>query len=104
MIKHINDSNFENEVLNCNELVLVDFWATWCGPCRMLSPVLEELEGEFANVKFTKIDIDENPLSSRVNEIRSIPTIKLFKNGKPIETSIGFLPKEALSDLIKDNL
>ncbi|NFO14799.1 thioredoxin [Clostridium botulinum] len=104
MIKHINDSNFENEVLNCDELVLVDFWATWCGPCRMLSPVLEELEGEFENVKFTKIDIDENPWSSRVNEIRSIPTIKLFKNGKPIETSIGFLSKEALSDLIKDNL
>ncbi|GAA0075742.1 thioredoxin [Clostridium sp. CTA-5] len=104
MIKHINDSDFENEVLNCDELVLVDFWATWCGPCRMLAPVLEELDKEFKHVKFTKVDVDKNPLISMQHGIQSIPTIKLFKGGKPVETSVGFLPKEALEDLIKNNL
>ncbi|SFC56146.1 thioredoxin [Clostridium uliginosum] len=104
MIKHINDSEFENEVLKSNELVLVDFWATWCGPCKMLAPLVEELAIEFKNVKFAKVDVDQNPLVSMQYGIQSIPTIKLFKDGKQVDTSTGFMPKEAIASLIKNNL
>lgn len=104
MITHINDSNFEQEVLNEDKLVLVDFSATWCGPCKMLSPILEQISTEIKNVKIAKIDVDESPSVSMKYQIQNIPAIKIFKAGKVIDESIGFVPKEQLAHIINKNL
>lgn len=100
-IIHGNEDNF-NELINSGE-VLVDFFATWCGPCRMLSPVLEELSSDRLDVKIVKIDVDECPNIARMFGVMSIPTLILFKDGKEVAKENGFMPKEALVDWINNN-
>lgn len=96
MLMHINASEFEKEVLNEEGIVVVDFWATWCGPCKMIAPIIEELDEEMSNVKFVKVDVDKNPEIAGEYKIVSIPTLKIFKGGKVVNTLVGFKPKEAL--------
>ena len=97
---HLGQSNFEQEVLNSESKVLVDFWAPWCAPCRMLSPVIEELAEELTSIKVGKVNVDEEgELAQRYN-IYSIPTIIIFENGKPIKQISGFVPKQRLLDLL----
>ncbi|RDI95612.1 thioredoxin [Meiothermus sp. QL-1] len=89
----VNDANFES-VLKENQFVLVDFWAEWCGPCRMVAPVMEELAKEYAGrVTVAKLDVDENPQTAMKYRVMSIPTIILFKNGQPVEVMVGAAPK-----------
>ena len=91
------DQSFQEVVLNSDKPVLVDFWATWCGPCQMLTPVLEELSAEVAgSAKVGKINIDEEPELASQFEIMSVPTILLFKGGKLVDKTVGFKPKGAL--------
>ncbi|MDR3625526.1 MAG: thioredoxin [Ignavibacteriaceae bacterium] len=90
----ITDENFENEVINSSEPVLIDFWATWCGPCRMIAPIVEELAGEFdGKIKIGKLDVDNNQQTSIQYGVRSIPTLLIFKDGKVRDSIIGAVPK-----------
>ena len=100
----INDNNFKEEVLEKRGVVVVDFFATWCAPCKMLAPIVEELESELESVKFVKVDVDESPVVSMKYKISNIPTIKIFKNGEVVETKVGFTPKEALKEVIEEVL
>ncbi len=97
----IDSGNFINEVLNSDKPVLIDFWASWCGPCRMLSPIVEEIAEEYAGkIKVGKINIDEQPqLAARYN-VASIPTLVLFKNGKPVNMSVGVKPKRVIEAML----
>lgn len=93
----ITDDNFETEVLKSDRPVLIDFWATWCGPCRMIAPIVEELANEYeGKVKIGKLDVDENQQTSIKFGVRSIPTLLLFKDGKIKDTIIGAVPKSHL--------
>ena len=95
-ITEVNDGNFQAEVLEAESPVLVDFWAPWCGPCRMVAPVLEEMAGERPDIKIVKINTDENPQVSAKFEILSIPTLILFKHGQVAAKVIGAMPKKRL--------
>jgi len=98
MTTHVSDANFGEEVLNSKEPVLVDFWAEWCGPCRAISPLLEELSSELAGkVKIVKLNVDENPGTTVKYGVRSIPTMILFKGGEAADMKIGGAPKAALA-------
>ena len=93
----VSDSTFETLVLKAEEPVLVDFWAEWCGPCKMVAPILDELAGERSGkLTIAKLNVDENPATPMKYGIRSIPTMILFKNGQVAATKIGALPKRAL--------
>jgi len=97
-VAHLTDANFDQEVLKSNVPVLVDFWAAWCGPCRMVGPIIEELSGDYqGKVKMTKLDVDANPQKSAQFGIRSIPTMMIFKNGQIVDTLIGAMPKPAIA-------
>lgn len=95
MVTHIED-NFESEVLRSEGVVLVDFWATWCGPCKMIAPILDELDKEIETVNIVKVDVDQNQDLSRNYKVQSIPTLMVFKDGKVQETLVGFRPKAEL--------
>lgn len=97
----VNDSNFDQTVLQSKTPVLVDFWAVWCGPCHMVAPVVEELAGEYeGKVTFAKLNVDENPKTASQYGIMSIPTLLIFKDGAPISNIIGFRPKPELKKSI----
>lgn len=104
MLIEITDQDFKREVLDSQQLVLIDFWAPWCGPCKMLGPILEELAQEMSNVKIVKINIDDNLEVPSQLGIRSIPTMMLYKGGKNIATKIGVLPKNSIKEWIESNL
>ena len=98
----LTDQNFEQEVLRADMPVLVDFWASWCGPCRMLSPVIAEIAEEYAGkVKVGKVNVDEQPNLANRYGIASIPTVMLFKNGEVVSTSLGYRPKNDLETMLK---
>ena len=94
----ITKENFAQEVLNSDKPVIVDFWATWCGPCKMLAPVLSEIAEEREDIKVGKINIDEEPELAAEFRIVSIPTVMLFKDGKSVQTEIGYRSKEQLME------
>ena len=105
MALEINDSNFKSEVINSEMPVLVDFWAPWCSPCRMVAPVLEELAKEYeGKVKVAKLNVDENRSTASEFGIRSIPTLILFKDGKVFEQTIGVQSKENLKQMVDKSL
>ena len=100
---HVKKNNFEEEVLKSKVPVVVDFWAEWCGPCRMMGPVFEELSNEYTGkVKFVKVNVEEEEGLSVSNEIRGIPALILFNNGKEIGRIIGYQPKDQLRQKINE--
>lgn len=102
---HVTDGDFETLVIGSKTPVLVDFWATWCGPCQMAGPVLEELSDEYkGKVDIVKLDVDANPQSTGKYGVMSIPTTILFKDGKEIARQVGFSGKQAFEDVIKKGL
>jgi len=105
MIKVVNDKNFNEEIANSENIVVVDFWAPWCGPCKMLTPVIEELASEMGTkVKFAKINVDESPMIASKYKISSIPTVMVFRKDSVKETMVGFRPKADLKKIIEKNL
>lgn len=101
-IVHVTDASFESEVLNADVPVLVDFWAAWCGPCKMIAPILDELAKEYeGKIKVTKIDVDANTDTPAKFGIRGIPTLMIFKQGAAAATKVGALSKTQLNDFIK---
>ncbi len=104
-IKNCNENDFENEVLKSNLPVIVDFWAEWCGPCKMLTPILEELSNEMKNeINVVKVNLDENQDLAMKYSIRSIPTLLLFKEGNLIDTKVGLLPKSEIVTWFKSKI
>jgi len=101
----VTDSNFQNEVLRSDKPVLLDFWAEWCGPCKMISPLVEELATEYdGKLKVGKVDVDSNQQTSMQYGIRSIPTLLIFKGGKVVDQLIGAVPKKMLAEKIAKHL
>lgn len=99
----LSNENFNKEVLNSEKPVLVDFWATWCGPCKMIAPIISEISEEFNNkVKVGKVNVDEEKELAIKYEISSIPTLVIFKNGKISKTLIGFRPKEEIKEVLNN--
>jgi thioredoxin 1 len=98
--KKVSDSQFDAEVLNSSGPVLVDFWAEWCGPCKQLGPVIDEIAGERSDLKVTKVNIDESPEAPQKYGVRGIPTMMIFKDGKVIGTKVGALPKSKVIEWI----
>jgi thioredoxin 1 len=96
----LNNENFEAEVLKADLPVLVDFWAPWCGHCRMLSPLVDQIAGEVTNAKICKVDVDENPELSEKYGVMSIPTLIVFKNGSAVQRTVGARPKNAIIDML----
>jgi thioredoxin 1 len=101
----VSDATFETDVLQAKGAVLVDFWATWCGPCKMIAPALEEIGAEFKDqLIVAKVDIDQNPTTPNTYAVRGVPTMILFKDGKPVATKVGALPKSQLKDWVREHL
>ena len=94
---HVTDDTFEEEVVQSDVPVLVDFWADWCAPCKMIAPIVEDLAGEYdGKVKFAKLDVDSNPKVATTYGIRGIPTLLIFKGGSPVDQVVGAVPKAVL--------
>ena len=100
-ILHVNDNEFDREVLQDSGTVLVDFWATWCGPCRRLAPILEELSGQHPELKIVKVDVDENRELALRYGIESIPTLLVFKGGQVADRSVGLVSPQEILALVK---
>jgi thioredoxin 1 len=99
-VVHLTQDTFEEEVLKSEIPVLVDFWAQWCGPCKMLSPVIDEIAEEVSDVKICKVDIDDQMALAKKYFVMSIPTIIVFKDGKPVRRHVGTLPKEDILEML----
>lgn len=97
----ITKENFNEEVLNADKPVLLDFWASWCGPCRMVSPIVDEIAEEVSTIKVCKVNVDEQPELAQQFQVMSIPTLIVMKNGKVTNQSVGAKPKAAILDLLK---
>ncbi|CUM69301.1 thioredoxin [Eubacterium ramulus] len=97
---NINKNNFQNEVLNSDKTVLLDFWASWCAPCRMVAPIVEEIAGERGDIKVGKINVDEEPELANKFSIMSIPTLVVMKNGKIVQQVSGARPKNAILEML----
>ena len=103
--KNISDDSFDQEVLKSSNLVLVDFWAEWCGPCKMIAPALEEISEEMnKNLEIKKLNIDDNPKTPQEYGVRGIPTLILFKNGEKISEKIGVLPKSKIAEWVQESI
>ena len=103
MLKHITDEEFEKEVINSKEICVVDFYATWCGPCMRLAPILEEISISRIKCNILKVDVDQNKETASKLNIDTIPTICIYKNGKLVDKKIGYMPKEELIEFIEKN-
>lgn len=102
---HLTDAAFEQEVTKSNIPVLIDFWAAWCGPCRMIAPIIDELAKDYeGQAKICKLDVDNNQQTAMTFGIRSIPTILIFKNGEVVDTIVGAVPKEQILNKLKSHL
>jgi len=97
-VKHVTDESFEADVVKSDRLVVLDFWAPWCGPCRMMEPVLEEIAAEYPAVTVAKLNVDENPATATRFDVLSIPTLLAFKDGAVVKKLIGAMPKKRLVD------
>lgn len=105
MLKHIEDNEFNEKVINNKGVIVVDFYADWCAPCKMLAPVLEEIQEEMKDdIEILKVDVDKNPVTSLTYSVQSIPTVIIFKDGKLIDKKVGFMPKEFLKEAIEEVL
>jgi len=101
-VSEVNDSNFDAEVLRSNQPVLVDFWAPWCGPCRRIAPIVEELATQHAgSAKVVKVNVDDSPNVSAKYSVHSIPTVLIFKNGDVVESFVGLQPKNRLDEALR---
>lgn len=104
-IKNVSDASFSEDVLQSGQPVLVDYWAAWCGPCKAIAPILDEIAEQYAGrVTIAKLNVDENPETAAKFGIRGIPTLMLFKDGEPIETKVGALSKSQLQDFLDNSL
>jgi thioredoxin 1 len=105
MTKEINDNNFEQEIANSKSPVLVDFWAPWCGPCKQLGPIVDELSKDMeGKIAVYKCNIDENPEAPSKYAVRGIPTLMIFKDGKLVNSKVGSIPKSALYEWVRGNI
>ena len=103
--KNVTDDSFQNDVLKAPGPVLVDFWAEWCGPCRAIAPAIDEISAEYAGtLTVAKVNIDENPMTPTQYNVRGIPTLILFKDGKPVATQVGAAPKSALRQWVAKSI
>ncbi len=98
---HITNNNFKEEVLNSDKLVLIDFWASWCGPCRMVGPIIDEIANENPDIKVCKVNVDEEPELANEFHIMSIPTLVVMKDGQVLRQSMGAKPKSLILDMLK---
>ena len=104
-VQNISDATFADEVINSEKPVLVDFWAEWCGPCKMIAPIINEVAGEYANtLKIVKVDVDHNLVTPAQFGVRGIPTLILFKNGAPVAQKVGAMSKGQLQSFINQHI